>query len=158
MPVIKELDRTVLVASGPSKVVVNGGVHSIVSVQSIARLNVAPHVTALEATRAREVVNSAKIIISQTQQSFDTLLTHNDINGRDALEAHPASAISGLTYVHYQLIPEATWVIVHNLNRNPSVTVMDSAESLVYGDVQYNSSNQLTISFSSAFSGTAYMV
>lgn len=63
MPVIKELDRTVVVASGPSKVVVNGGVRSIVSVQSIARLNVVPNVTDIEATRAREVVNSAKIVL-----------------------------------------------------------------------------------------------
>ncbi len=83
---------------------------------------------------------------------------HNELANRDAIDSHPASAISGLMYVHQQLVPESIWLITHNLNRNPSTTVMDSAESVVHGDIQHNSSNQLTISFSSAFAGTAYLV
>lgn len=56
MPVIKELDRTVIVASGPSKVVVSGGVRSITSVQSIARLNVTSNVTDEEAEAIGQTV------------------------------------------------------------------------------------------------------
>jgi len=83
---------------------------------------------------------------------------HNELANRDAIDSHPASAISGLVYVHQQLIPEAIWVITHNLNRNPSATITDSAESVVHGDIQHNSTNQLSISFSAAFAGTAYLV
>ena len=39
----------------------------------------------------------------------------------------------------------------------PSVTVVDSANTVVEGDVQYNSTTQLTITFASAFTGKAYL-
>lgn len=60
-------------------------------------------------------------------------------------------------YVHSQDLPLATWVIIHSMNRYPQVSVVDSAGSEVYGDIKYDSANQLTVSFSSAFSGKAYL-
>lgn len=83
---------------------------------------------------------------------------HNELDNRDGTDCHPASAISGLTYIHDQLIPAATWIITHNLNRQASVTVRDSSGSVVNGDIQHDSSNQLTLSFSAAFAGVAYLV
>jgi len=71
------------------------------------------------------------------------------------------AAVSALTtspYIRHQLIPAAVWTIPHGMNRTPSVTVIDSTEAVVYGDIQHDSSHQLTISFSSAFAGTAYLV
>jgi hypothetical protein len=61
------------------------------------------------------------------------------------------------SYIHYQSSPEATWIITHNLVKYPSVTIVDSANSIVIGNIQYNSLNQLTVSFSGAFAGRAYL-
>lgn len=61
------------------------------------------------------------------------------------------------SYVHEQLSASATWTITHNLNRYASVTVTDSAGSVVVGDVTYLSANQLRIHFSAAFAGSAHL-
>lgn len=53
--------------------------------------------------------------------------------------------------------PSATWVVTHNLDAYPSVTVVDSGGTVVVGDVVYNSSMQLTITFAAGFSGTVYL-
>ena len=51
----------------------------------------------------------------------------------------------------------ATWVITHALGGKPQVTIVDSADTHVFGEVQYNSNTQITVMFSSAFSGKAYL-
>ena len=66
------------------------------------------------------------------------------------------------TYTHTQSSASATWTITHNLNKFPSVTVIDSGDSVVQGEILYNSANQLTLTFyagggTSAFSGKAYL-
>lgn len=60
-------------------------------------------------------------------------------------------------YIHVQSIPSATWNIVHNMNKFPSVTVVDSAETVVYGDIEYISITELRITFSVEFGGKAYL-
>lgn len=50
-----------------------------------------------------------------------------------------------------------TWAITHNMNKFPSVTVVDSAGDEVEGNVNHISVNQLVITFSAAFSGRAYL-
>ncbi len=70
--------------------------------------------------------------------------------------------IGDITYTHNQSTTSNTWTITHNLNRFPSVTVVDSADTIVYGTVVYNSANQLTITFfegssALAFQGKAYL-
>lgn len=61
------------------------------------------------------------------------------------------------TYRHEQIEPSDTWVITHNLGRYPSVTVVDSAGTVVVGEVTYDSENQVTITFVGAFSGYALL-
>ena len=64
------------------------------------------------------------------------------------------------TYIHTQGVASATWTITHNLNSFPSVTVTDSANtpySVAQGQIVYNNSNQLTVSFSAAFAGKAFL-
>lgn len=56
-----------------------------------------------------------------------------------------------------QASAEATWTIQHNLGKYPSVTVVDSANTVVIGEVQYVDLNNITITFSAAFSGKAYL-
>jgi hypothetical protein len=61
------------------------------------------------------------------------------------------------TYIHRQNSPSDVWFISHNLGKLPSVSVVDSAESIVYGDIEYINENSLTVSFIGAFSGKAYL-
>ena len=70
--------------------------------------------------------------------------------------------IGDITYTHNQSSTSDTWVITHNLHRFPSVTVVDSADTIVQGTVVYNSNKQLTITFfqsgsALAFQGKAYL-
>lgn len=52
---------------------------------------------------------------------------------------------------------QKVWVIEHNLGKNPSVSVADSAGSWIIGEVNYINDNKLTITFNSSFSGVAYL-
>lgn len=61
------------------------------------------------------------------------------------------------TYVHTQNVASDIWTIVHNLDRYPSVTVVDSAGSVVIGDVLYSDNNTIVLGFQGAFSGNAYL-
>lgn len=61
------------------------------------------------------------------------------------------------TYVHEQSLPLALWTIEHNLGRFPSVTIVDSANDVVIGEIHYLSENAVELLFSGAFSGKAYL-
>ena len=65
--------------------------------------------------------------------------------------------LSGASYTHTQAIPQSVWAISHNLGRYPSVTVVDSAGSVVVGDIEYVSNNSVVLTFSAAFGGSAYL-
>ena len=59
-------------------------------------------------------------------------------------------------HVHDQGSASATWVVTHSLNKFCSVTVVDTANTVIIGQVEYNSVNQATLTFRSAFAGKAY--
>lgn len=65
---------------------------------------------------------------------------------------------SDIFYVHTQASASAIWTINHNLNGQPAVTVLDSAGTQCEGTISYPRSNQMVITFSAAFTGTAYVV
>ena len=60
-------------------------------------------------------------------------------------------------HVHTQTFASADWVIPHTLGGHPSVTIVDSADTYVIGDVKYDSNTQITVSFTVPFSGYAYL-
>lgn len=60
-------------------------------------------------------------------------------------------------YTHTQGSPSTEWTIDHNLNKHPSITVVDSAGTVVWCAASYPSLNRVVLSFSAAFSGRAYM-
>jgi hypothetical protein len=61
------------------------------------------------------------------------------------------------TYTHTQVSASATWTITHNLNCFPSVTIVDSAGTVVFGDIEYISANAVRVTFVAAFGGKAYL-
>lgn len=60
-------------------------------------------------------------------------------------------------YIHVQNTSSSSWVIVHNLAKKPSVVVVSSADDVVYGEIKYDSDNQVTLTFAGEFSGKAYL-
>lgn len=64
---------------------------------------------------------------------------------------------AGGAYTHTQGTPVASWVINHPLPYRPSVTVVDSTGRQVEGDVVYTDADTVTVGFSGAFSGVAYL-
>ena len=60
-------------------------------------------------------------------------------------------------YVHVQSSAATTWTITHNLKMYPSVTVVDSGGTHVMGEVTYTTLNTASVSFTSPFSGKAYL-
>lgn len=68
-----------------------------------------------------------------------------------------ASAGNTRRHVHTQASPTDEWTIVHSLGGYPSVMVVDTARTVVIGEVLYNSTSEIVVSFSAAFSGYAYL-
>jgi hypothetical protein len=64
---------------------------------------------------------------------------------------------SDSNFVHDQGMPSNTWSIAHNLGKLPSVTVVDTAGSVVVGDISYTDNNNLIVTFNDSFSGEAYI-
>src|SRR4051794_19265651 len=54
------------------------------------------------------------------------------------------SGAAGATFVYTQLAPAATWVVPHNMNKHPSVMVVDSGDTVIDPDIHYDSTVQLT--------------
>lgn len=77
-------------------------------------------------------------------------------NGEKLITAATLSDAADKHYTHTQDVVSDIWTIQHNLNKKPSVTVIDSGNSVVEGDISYIDNNTLTISFNGAFSGKAY--
>jgi len=59
-------------------------------------------------------------------------------------------------YSHTQSTPESVWEVTHNLGKKPSVIVVDSADTVVMGGIEYVTLNTVRLTFVGAFSGKAY--
>ena len=82
-----------------------------------------------------------------------TVPTNTSIN----LDVAKSSSGGDKFFLFKQNVPSDVWEIKHNLNKYPSVTVVDSGESVVVGEVTYIDNNNLVISFIGSFSGKAYL-
>lgn len=92
---------------------------------------------------------------------------HND----DLLGVQDGSSLFNMKKIKWEVLLKATrdylvidqiaasshWIVDHNLHKFPSVTIIDSAGTIVMGDVQYVSDIQITIDFSVPFSGSVYL-
>ena len=102
---------------------------------------------------------------STEKQFYDTVLNYIDGNG--AIEEDQYYFVSLLqfdtledkdkNYVHNQMSASSTWTVQHNLNKFASVSVVDSGNNIVIGDVEHIDENNLTITFNASFSGKAYI-
>lgn len=92
---------------------------------------------------------------STAQNNAEEYLVSEATTGKLVFKS-AADGIGDKFFQHTQTEASATWVVNHNMTKFPSVTVVDSAGTVVIGKVTYNSTSQATLSFVSAFSGSAY--
>lgn len=69
----------------------------------------------------------------------------------------PVGPAGGTTFTYTQSTPASFARIVHNLGRNPQVTLTLFDGDVVEGDIDYLDVNTLTVTFSQPFSWIAYM-
>jgi hypothetical protein len=93
-------------------------------------------------------INTNKMKIGDGTTAWDDL----PYTGIDAAELLPY-----ISHTHNQLSASNTWTIAHSLGFYPSVTIFDSSAQEVEGAITHNDTNNITIQFSAAISGTAYL-
>jgi hypothetical protein len=83
----------------------------------------------------------------------------NRIEGQydDAMAEIAARGIIDAHHVHEQSSPAEVWVIAHPLSKRPSVTIVDSAGTVVFGEVEYLDDSTVRVTFRGGFSGKAYL-
>ena len=93
----------------------------------------------------------------QISSGSDAIVSCNVVNGilTDCGDDPPDPATLG--YVHVQGVAASFWTINHPLTFQPNVAVLDSTGEQVEGDVDYVDSDTITVGFSAAFSGIAYL-
>ena len=89
------------------------------------------------------------ITVTSDNENRTIILTY-----RDTLSIQETYKFS---HIHTQTVSSSTWTITHNLNKYPSVSVVDSSNEEVIGEVQHINSNSLTVKFSAPFSGKAFL-
>lgn len=66
--------------------------------------------------------------------------------------------IATATYIFEQGIASDTWIVEHNLDKRPSITVVDtSGNTQMPDEISYNSDNKIILKFVSSFAGWAYL-
>lgn len=104
---------------------------------------------------AKDVADEAKGIADDAKDiAQDAMDLANTFDGR-------ITTIENNTYLrgytHDQAEAASTWVVEHNLNRYPSIMVVDSAGSRVDYAAKYINSNTCELYFNAPFTGTAYL-
>lgn len=83
---------------------------------------------------------------------FRVRVSHKDLNieEKKPREKKPE-------YIHNQTFTSDSWHINHGLGKFPQVSILDSSNRQVYGEVQHLNNNELKITFSAPFQGTAQL-
>jgi hypothetical protein len=98
-----------------------------------------------------EAFNKTVVAIDVTADNENRTIT---LTYRDNLSIQDTYKFS---HIHNQTVSSSTWNITHNLNKYPSVSVVDSSNEEVIGEVQHINPNSLTVKFSAPFSGKAFL-
>lgn len=131
----------------------------------MATFNFVPNISN-QATFNATITTNQKSIVGNMGVVNATSNNYNDLNNKPAINGvtligNLTSESLGITgdknFVFNQNVASNIWEVNHNLNKFPSVTVVDSGKNIVIGEVLYINENYLQISFSSPFSGTAYL-
>lgn len=96
--------------------------------------------------------------ITGLREALDNVV--NNIEGGSNIEVDhqgDRAIINSTTFIFEQGIASDVWVITHNLNKAPSITLIDSSGAEFQARKVYNSLNQVTIYLNGATTGKAYL-
>ena len=96
--------------------------------------------------------------ITGLREALDNVV--NNIEGGSNIEVErqgDRAVINSTTFIFEQGIASDVWVITHNLNKAPSITLIDSSGAEFQARKVYNSLNQVTIYLNGATTGKAYL-
>ena len=96
------------------------------------------------------------ITLQLLSDNYEDFINKPSINGV-ILTGNKTSAELKLAFVYDKGTASDTWVIDHELDKYPSVTVVDSANTVVVGHITYIDRNQLIVRFNGTFKGKAYL-
>lgn len=106
------------------------------------------------------VINGEEIVFDGTADDYRRLSNKPSINGVTLVDNKTSSdlgIVEDKNFIFTQNNAVNTWVIDHNLNKYPNVSIVDSAGTVVTGDIKYDSLNRVTVSFKSGFKGRAFL-
>lgn len=99
-----------------------------------------------------EVIEETHLYTKYRIVYTDQNVGHYDYIVYNGIDLEPAQE-----YIYEQAEPSNEWVIEHNLNTHPSITVVDDSGNVVDGDWNYRDSNTIVLNFTAPFSGVAYL-
>ena len=74
-----------------------------------------------------------------------------------SLLRYDVSGDSDKTFIFTQAVPSIVWNITHNLDKFPSVSVVNNNNIVINGEVTYIDKNNVQLNFSAGFAGKAYL-
>lgn len=104
-----------------------------------------------------KLVDDKLELVDNKQNSLDPDGTGTKYPTVDAVNEALANATGDKNFVYEQTTPALIWEIQHPLQKNVSVTVTDSAGTVIAGQVTINNGNLVTIEFNIPFWGYAYL-
>lgn len=109
-----------------------------------------------------EVTQTPNRYVTITQKKSVSTVAHPaeqviEVSSNRTGGVSPSSLIPLVSYKHTQSAVSNLWTINHNLKFMPNVTVFNSADGMVEGNVIHTSLTSLYIEFSAAFSGYAVL-
>jgi hypothetical protein len=121
-----------------------------------------PEVTLVETTgdlvSFSTVIQETQLLHSDPEVQFVDSTTEQLQVFYTGAQGPPGPSNSGNDTFTYQASSASTqWVITHNLDRYPSVTIVDSAGTQFWADVTYTSLNTIEVNFAFPMSGYAYL-
>lgn len=99
-------------------------------------------------------------VVNATSNNYNDLNNKPSINGVVLIGSQTSATLNIIedkNFVFSQNVASSVWEITHNLNKYPSVTVVDSGMNIVIGEVTYLNENEIQIVFTVPFSGKAYL-
>ena len=66
----------------------------------------------------------------------DTPIRGVDYFTQNDISEFLSNVVQDKTYRHPQIQASSSWIIVHNLDKYPSVTIVDSANNVVMGEIE----------------------
>ncbi len=101
--------------------------------------------------------NSVPNTVIVNEDTANRVVVNQDAPNQVVVRLSATSGGNTRRHVHNQGVAASVWTITHSLGGRPSIMVVDSAGTVVIGEVQYDSDTQIKVLFTVPFSGYAYL-